>query len=186
MTRSRRLLCSLGAVLALVAAGCGSRSEGTSVADTEGVYITVDEMRYQVQLSRILNPADVEDQGYLRGMPTGVQPRSDEVWFAIFMRVENGSTQTHRATSDFEIHDTQENVFRPVPLDLDSNVFVYEPREIPAGELLPAVGSPAFNNPIRGGMLLFKLKTQSLYNRPLELKVASSEGGDEGTIDLDV
>jgi hypothetical protein len=144
-------------------------------------------LTYQVQISRILNPASNEDQAYLRGLPAGeAEPATDEVWFGIFMRVENESDQPLEAAEEFRIHDTQENEFEPLELDPEDNVFVYEPGPVEPGELIPPLNSPASDNTIKGALLLFKMKVESLGNRPLELEIESRRGGDNAIIDLDV
>jgi hypothetical protein len=187
MARLARIaLLSLVALAALAATGCGNKTETAIVGETEGIYVTVDELTYQVQLSRILNPASIEDQGYLVGLPEGEEPSPEEVWFGVFMRVENETDQELPAAEDFRIVDTQEDEFEPVELDREVNVFGYEPRTIPPGELLPAANSAASDNTIQGALVLFKLTTQSLYNRPLELVIESSRGGDDAIVDIDV
>lgn len=181
---TRRLLPCLAVLASLAVAGCGNKEEFVTVGETEGIYVTVDDLKYQVQISRILNPGEIEDQGYLRGVEE--EPAADEVWFAVFMRVQNDKGQPRMAADSFEIIDTQENRFEPVEIDEAINVFSYVPRELPPGTLLPALNSAASDNTIRGGLLLFKVKTQSLYNRPLELEISSSAGEGEAVIDLDV
>ena len=57
---------------ALVAAGC-NKEEVSVEASTEGPYVTVNDLKYQVQISRILNPGEPEDVGYLRGLPRARQ-----------------------------------------------------------------------------------------------------------------
>jgi hypothetical protein len=187
MARPRLLALLLASAAALGVAGCGNKEEAYTFGGTEGVYVTVDDLKYQIQISRILNPADIEDQGYLRGVSKGVAPSAQEVWFGVFMRVENDKEQTHAAASQFEIRDTQDNTFKPVNLDTKFNLFAYKARDVTQGTLIPLVNSPASNNTIRGALLLFKVKTDSLYNRPLELRIANSrESQGEAVIDLDV
>jgi hypothetical protein len=183
---ARIALLSLAAVAAIAAGGCGNKQETAIVAETEGIYVGVDGLTYQIQMSRILNPASPEDQAYLRGLPEGEEPSADEVWFGIFMRVENETDEEHEAAEGFKITDTQDEVFEPVELDSEINVFAYEPRAVPAGELLPVLNSPASDNTIKGAVILFKMKVESLGNRPLELEIESREGGDNAIIDLDV
>ena len=60
------------------------------------------------------------------------------------------------------------------------------PPEIPPETVYPLLNSQASDNTIRGGMLLFKVTTDSLYNRPLELKIIDPEGGPDGMINLDI
>jgi hypothetical protein len=187
MARPRLLALLLASVAALAVAGCGNKEEEYTFGSTEGVYVSVDELKYQVQISRILNPADVEDQGYLKGISEGVAPAEDEVWFAIFMRVENDGEETRSAADQFEIRDTQGKTFKPLNLDRNANLFAYKPRPVTPGTQIPVINSPASNTSIRGALLLFKVKTDSLYNRPLELHIANSrESQGEAVIDLDV
>ena len=187
MPPARLLASCLAVVAALPLAGCFDKEDYTALGETEGIYVTVDQLKYQVQLSRILNPASAEDQGYLHGVPPGEEElEQDEVWFGIFMRIENDSDEPHPAAEEFVIHDTQEGEFEPLELDAESNMFAYEPQELPPGELLPELGSPASDNTIRGSLVLFKVRTGSLYNRPLELEIASPTGGENGIVELDV
>jgi hypothetical protein len=187
MPRRARLasLC-IAALAALVVAGCGNKQDSTNLADTEGIYVTVDDLKYQIQISRILNPADPEDQGYLRGLPAGEEPAADEIWFGIFMRVENDSDQEHMAADGFKIVDTQQNEFEPVEPDPSINVFGYQPRPIAPGHLLPQPNAPASDNTIGGALVLFKVKVDSLYNRPLELEISSATSDQNAVIDIDV
>jgi hypothetical protein len=185
--RSARLIAlCIAAVAALAVAGCGNRQEVRTQAGTEGPYIDVGDLKYQIQISRILNPSDVEDTAYLRGISEGVAPSKDEVWFGIFMRVENTTKQTRTPADQFEITDTQDQKFTPLNLDANVNVFAYKPTPIPGGALIPKTGSAAADNTIQGSLVLFKVKTASLYNRPLELHISSSEGGTTGIVDIDV
>jgi hypothetical protein len=188
MTRSvRSVLLCLAALVALGAAGCGNKEDSTNLGSTEGIYVTVDDLKYQIQISRILNPADREDQSYLIGLPPGEEPAKDEVWFGIFMRVENDTGQERPAAEDFKIVDTQGQEFEPIEVDTSLNAFDYEPRPIPAGQLLPQVGTAASDNTIQGELILFKVKAGSLYNRPLEFEILSRSGhADDARIDLDV
>ena len=69
-------------------APAATRRPRRSTATTEGAYVDVGDLKYQVQISRQLNPADVEDRDYLMGLAgaTG-SSAADEEWFAVFMRV---------------------------------------------------------------------------------------------------
>jgi hypothetical protein len=182
---ARRLLICIAALAALTVAGCGNKQDSTNVGDTEGIYVTVDDLKYQIQISRILNPADAEDQGYLRGLPEGEEPAADEVLFGIFMRVENDTDRQLPAADRFKIVDTQHTEFEPVELDPAVNVFSYQARPIPPGDLLPELDAPASDNTIGGALLLFKVKVASLYNRPMELEI-SGASDQTGVIDIDV
>jgi hypothetical protein len=179
------LLCLL-AVAAMVAAGCANTEEVRKVSSTEGPYINVGDLTYQIQLSRLLEPSEREDQAYLKGVAARA-PGADEVWFAVFLRVENLTDRALRPAGQFEIVDTQGNRYRPVSINQNVNVFAYKTNPLGPGQIAPLPDSPSYNGPIQGDLVLFKLKVSTLYNRPLQFHIISTEGaGDRGTIDLDV
>jgi hypothetical protein len=184
---ARRLLAALAlAALLTGAAGC-NKSSHVTVAKTEGVYVNVGPLDYQVQISRLLNPADLEDQGYLKGLtPAEAQLGPKQAWFGIFLRVENNGRHAAPSARDIEIRDTQDARYDPVAL-LPSNVFAYRPTVIQAHAVLPAAETPAAAAPIGGAMVLFKIDLPSLENRPLELHIHDPAApAREGVIDLDV
>jgi hypothetical protein len=186
MTRRARLALVCVAALAALAAGCGNKHDKVTLAETEGIYVTVDDLKYQIQISRILNPAARDDAHYLRGTPEGEEPSADEVWYGIFMRVENDADDPHPTAEEFSIHDTQGTEYEPIELDPEVNSFLYEPTELGPGSLLPALDTPAADNTIRGGLILFKVSVESLANRPLELEIHSPSGGENAIVDIDV
>jgi hypothetical protein len=183
----RRLVVLAVALFALAGAGCGKESTAV-VADTEGLYLDINGLKYQVEMSRYMNANDIEDKEYLVGLPEGTeQPSADETWFGVWVRVENDSDEPRQAATTWEIHDTQENIYRPIPLDTEINPFAFEKGvEVPGMTVLPLSTSAAGQGPIQGSLLLFKLTNDTLQNRPLELRF--SNGGDStiGTYDLDV
>jgi len=170
--------------LALPLGACG-REKTTTFGATEGTYLNVGPMAYQVQISRILNPQDQEDRNYMQGVPGTTA--ADEVWFAVFVRGQNTSGQTQRAADDFEITDTLDNRFRPVAI-AKSNPFAYRPRPVAHGQVIPSGSSAAGAGVVQqGSMLLFKIKLSSLADRPLELHIKSpTVPQKEGTVQLDV
>jgi hypothetical protein len=187
MRRAARLIAFLAVLCALLAAGCGNKAETVTQGETEGIYLDVGELKYQVQISRYLNANDVEDRAYLEGLPVNTeQPAGDETWFGVFLRVQNETDETLPPANTFEIIDTQENVYRPIPLDTDVNVFAYKPDPIPPKSVLPAPDSAAAEGVIQGSLLLFKVKNEALQNRPLEFRLRAGGGGGEAHVDLDV
>jgi hypothetical protein len=176
------------ALLALVATGCGSGTGVVTTAETEGLYLDINGLKYQIELSRYMNPNDVEDAEYLVGLPEGAPPPTeDEIYFGVWVRVENVSEdETLPAASEWAIHDTQENIYRPIPLDTDINPFAFEPVDVPPKTVIPLASSAAGQGPIQGSLLLFKIRNESFQNRPLELKFSNGGGSQEGTYDLDV
>jgi len=173
--------------VAAFVAGCGNKEAIITEAETEGVYVDVAGLTYQVQLSRFLNPGDPEDKQYLQGLPPGVNPQlpANEIWFGVWMRVKNYSDGPLTPTDDFTIVDTEENEYRPVPLDAKTNPFVYVPIQLQHAQVLPTPDTAAASGPIQGSLILFRLKTDSLQNRPLVLHIDQGEGN-EAVVDLDL
>ena len=182
----RRLAALALGLLALALAGCGDKQAIVTEADTEGVSVDVGKLVYQVQLSRYLNPADVEDKDYLMGLPAGTPgPKADETWFGVWMRVKNFTDQTQRPASQYTISDTEGAEYHPIPQSRSVNPFIYEANPMPAHTVLPVPESAAANGPIQGSLILFKLKTGSLQNRPLVLTIAQ-QGQDSAEVDIDL
>jgi hypothetical protein len=180
------LLLALAGICAFALAGCANKIETRTQGETEGIYIDVGDLKYQVQLSRIINPNDEEDRAYLAGLPAGTaEPDSDEAWFGVWMRVQNvRSKETFPAAEEFEISDTQEHTFTPVPLE--NNPFAYEAQDLKPRTIVPGPNSPAGEGVIQGSLILFKLTTEALANRPLEFKIQSPSSSDVGIVDLDI
>jgi hypothetical protein len=178
---------ALFAVLAAVFAGCGSKHELTTVAETEGIYLDVGGLTYQVQLSRFLNPGDVEDKEYLAGLPAGTpkQLPGDETWFGVWMRVKNYSDEALTPTDTFTIIDTEDNKFTPVEIDPAANPFAYNPILLQHAQVLPTPDTAAASGPIQGSLILFRLRADALANRPLKLEI-EQEGATTGEVDLDL
>jgi len=191
VTRPRRLCALLAALLlAGVLSACGKhQSTGpVRIAETEGIYLDVSDLKYQVQVSRQLEPNDVQDKAFLVGVPEGERElESNEVWFAVLIRVQNVTDEDLLPASDITITDTQEQEFEPLELE-QTNTFAYRANEtIPAGEVVPVIDSPGYDSPSRGALLLFKLTLTALNNRPLELKIEGRKAPQQtGIVDLDV
>jgi hypothetical protein len=194
MSRTISLRRTLAVLAVLLAGGgltaCGNHHDEEAKIqriEGEGFYLSLGELKYQVQGSRQLNPDDVQDRALLAGLPADDQKLGeDEVWFGVFVQVENESDEPLRPASDIEIVDTQEDVFKPVELG-QSNPFAYRPEDpIAGGEIAPIADTPAFNTANQGSLLLFKLTLDALDNRPLELVLESSTNDQTGIIDLDV
>lgn len=185
MPRLRLLLAT--ALLALVASGCGTAESQTTTAETEGLYRTINGLKYQVQLSRVLNPNDVEDREYFVGLPAGTTPPTgEEAWFGVWMRVQNETDEPLPAADEFEIVDTQEKTYRSLAVDARANPFVYAGGTVPPQTVLPLADSAAGQGPVQGQLLLFKLTNESLQNRPIELRFSNGPDTEVGSYDLDV
>jgi hypothetical protein len=156
------------------------------VGETEATYLTVADLQYQVQLSRQLNPFDIEDRDYLHGLPAGeAKLAPNQAWFAVFMRVENPlHDRALVPTTQFEIVDTQHTRYTPVALGR-SNLYGYVPRPIAPEGRLPDLNSTAGFAPTQGALVLFKVDRKSYENRPLELEI-SAPGAQTARVSLDV
>ncbi len=184
----RRSLAVLATLLAAVALGaCGNKEHELLRGTNEGSYLDLGELKYQVQISRILNPSSVEDRAYLVGLdPAERELQAGEQWFAVFMRVQNETEEPLPAATDYRITDTQETVFRPVALPQE-NVFAFRGGNVPPGEVLPLLDSPAEQGSVQGGLLLYKIPNANLENRPLELSIRNpTVTEDVATVDLDI
>jgi len=186
------MLLGLAALVAALA-GCGGvATKDITHAESEGSYLVVGGLKYQVQISRQLNPSDNGDQAYLRDVPAD-QKRlvPGESWFGVFLFVQNDGNRPLLAAKDFEMRDTQDAVYRPVPLARSSDYaypFEGAPVEVPGQGRLPRTDTPAFVNSSVGGLLLlFRVKIASYDNRPLELSIKSpAVPQTTATIDIDV
>ncbi len=158
------------------------------VAETEGIYLDIGDLKYQVQVSRQFNPADEQDRPFLIGIPEDQRKlKPEEVWFGVLLRVQNETGEALRPAADIQITDTVEELFKPLTLGED-NVFAYRPDdEIPPKSVMPLPDSPAFDSASRGALVLFKLTLSALNNRPLELKIEGRRVPQQtGIINLDV
>jgi hypothetical protein len=176
------------AACALVVGGCGNKQKETRFSDTEGTYLDMGGLKYQVQISRQLNPNDVEDHSYLTGVPRTLASLSPgESWFGVFLRVENGGDKYLPAAGSFVLKDTQDNSFLQVPISRE-NPFSYHGGFVAPKNTLPPSGSLAQQNEsIDGALILFKVPNASYANRPLELTIRNPRNQrDTVSVDLDV
>ena len=64
-------------------------------------------------------------------------------------------------------------------------MFVYDPILLQHAQVLPTPDTAASSGPIQGSLILFRLKTASLQNRPLKLFI-EHEGVESAEVDLDL
>lgn len=150
-------------------------------------YLDVGPLVYEVQLSRELNPYDVEDSSYLEGLSAEQRKlEPGQEWFAVFVQVYNNHSQPQAASTDMKIYDTQGNVYLSL-VPAGHNSFAYAGGTVPGKERLPALNTVASNGATQGSMLLFKIQTASLDNRPLDLRIVDpTDAAETATAELDV
>src|SRR3954463_4245201 len=178
-------LAAVGAALALGA--CGNKTASIHGGETEGIYLDVGPLKYQVEISRQLNPSIPEDRTFLSDVAQGDRNLGDdELWFAVFVRIENETDQAQPPASAYTITDTEGREYRPVSLGR-LNPFRYTNDPVPPHGVAPHPDSVAGEDtPIAGRELLFRLKRETLDNRPLKLTIQSASGTDKATDVLDV
>lgn len=178
---SRWLRIALGAVLALgliAATGCGK----TPLSELkEGQNFELGGLRYNVLITRFLNPAQVEDAGYVTGQPPAPPGKR---YLATFLLVNNIGHQILGlpGRTDLKITDTTGASYQP----LQSKSLYSFPygASIGTGEQVPAPDSVAANGPTQGAMELFLVNEGVTENRPLKLHVANQ--GKQATVELDL
>ncbi len=148
MPRHRPALALLAVALAVPFSACGDGQEPVRNAKTEGVYVTAGDLKYQVQVSRKLNPYDVEDSEYFTGLPDApAQVTTEDQWYGVFIRVENRTNddgakgRTIQSASAFTMVDTTGKTVKPTPLPA-TNVFAYRSTPIVAGQHIPPPARP--------------------------------------------
>lgn len=190
----RRALLALLLVPALALSACSDNSHtrvttGTYAGESgaNAPYLNVGPLIYEVQLSRELNPYDVEDASYLSGLtPAQSKLAPGEEWFGVFLQVYNETSIPHPAATDISISDTQENVYTPI-VPVATNEFAYRGGLLTAKGRIPALNTVAANGSTQGALLLFKIKIVSLDNRPLEIKIVDpADPAQTASAELDV
>jgi hypothetical protein len=183
--------------LALLAAGaltaCGDShsrvSTGTYAGESgaNAPYLNVGPLVYEVQLSRELNPFSTEDSVYLQGLSPAEQKLAPgQEWFAVFLQVYNGGSKALPASSDLTITDTQGNRYQPIAPG-STNQFAYRAGSVPSKGRLPAADTVAADGTTQGALLLFKIQTVSLDNRPLKLTIVDpADAAETASAELDV
>ena len=185
--RHRVFFVAAALAAALVLSACGGKVDtGTNAsADNNGIYVSLNGIYYQLQISRELNQYSPEDHGYLAGVGNH-PPAAAQLWYGVFLRAMNRShhTQSTVGPSDFDIRDTQGNVYHPVTIDPSTNPFVWTAQSLQPLQTEPLPDTTASFGPTQGALLLFKLNTSIYSNRPLTLNIHS--GSHTATVSLNL
>jgi hypothetical protein len=186
--RHRTLVCAL--LLALGLAGCGHKTAHPTVAnaDNDGGYIDAGPVTYQLQLSRELNQYSTEDSQYVRGLPAGTSADlgPTQEWFGVFLWAKNQTKQAQTTVDNFEVVDTEGDVYRPVKLNSAVNPFAWTAQTLQPNGTEPGPNTVASFGPTQGGMLLFKVSDTVYSNRPLTLYVLGANNRKLGSISLNL
>ena len=191
----RPVLVTLAVLVLLALGGCGSShtkvTTGTYAGESgaSAPYLDVGPLRYQIQLSRQLNPYDIGDSAYLQDLPPAEQKLEvGQEWFGVFIQVYNHSAHARPAASPptVTIFDTQDNLYVPVALG-PGNQFAYRGGLVPGDGRLPELDTVASNGGTQGALLLYKVYTVSLDNRPLKVRVVNpANSAQTASAELDV
>ena len=104
----------------------------------------------------------------------------------MFVRVENDGDKASRAATELRRSPTRRATFRPVRWARTTCSPTAAARAAAQG-IIPAPDSPPGQGSIQGSLLLFRIPTRNLENRPLELVDPAAQGRSaHATVDLDV
>jgi len=192
MTRLRLLAIASLAVLAAVGlTACGNKKDVERFAADEGIYFESGPLKYQVQITRQLNPRQAQDMELMQGISlANLRLKPDEMWFATFLRVENETGHPQLTARHFVVTDTNGDKFYPVPVNAAANSFAYRPGLLAASgtySTYPNINSIPGQTDINGKMLLFKIPRQAIALRPLTLTVFNQlNPATSGSVHLDI
>jgi hypothetical protein len=178
-----RLAAVLAAAIAIAAgvvlSGCDTSPENANQV-IEGQGMKLDDLLFNVQITRELNPGDTEDKAYLVGQKA-LGP--DQYYLGVFMRVENEGDTSAQVPTDMTVVDTVGDKFKPLP---SSSLFALKLGDtLHAADQLPEGESVAANGPIQGAMVLFRIDSSAIQDRPLTLHITTSTGS-AGEVELDL
>jgi hypothetical protein len=177
--------------MALGLAACGHKESHPTFADNEGVYVDAGPLTYQVQISRELNPFNVEDKEYLSGVSAPATSPS-QMWFAVFVWAKNNTHSSHDTApaASFDIVDTESHKYYPIAINASINPYAWTSQTLKPQGTQPVPDSTAYFGPTQGAELLFKLpisgETSVYANRPLALEIHVPEQPKPSRVSLDL
>lgn len=184
--RNPRLLLLLLAALAMGATGCERKRDAYKRAKTEGLHLDAGGLKYQIQLSRLMNPKIALDRSLLRDVPpTEQKPNREQAYFGVWLEIENDSKGIHQSASQFEIEDSLGKKYEPIAIDPEKSPFYYASTRMKPHAVLPDPDSPPGQTSPGGLFLLFKLDLTAYQNRPLEFRIIPPVDAD-AEVELDL
>jgi len=172
----------LGLVSLLVAvplAGCGEEEGADALEAVEGEPLHLEDLIYNVAITRFLNPEEAADVAYLEGQPPEPVGKS---YLGVFLTIVNEEEEAHSSAGSYTLTDASHREYKPLPsespfaLDIGTRV--------PADTSFPPPDTTASDGPIQGAMLLFLVDDNVAEERPLELEIKGAE--DTGVVELDI
>jgi hypothetical protein len=149
-------------------------------------YFFAGNLTYQVQISRQLNPFEIEDVQYLSGLTNAQSLSPSDMWFAVFLWAKNQSGHAATTTDDITLHDSAGNVYYPVKLNPSINQYAWTAQTLQPDAVEPAPETTASNGPTQGGLVLFELSQAVYSNRPLTLYIYPRPGAKPSLASLDL
>jgi hypothetical protein len=190
------LLCALTLVTGVAACGnhhphmAGGQSSGADAADANnnGGYVDAGPVTYQLEISRPLNPYSAEDSAYMRGLPAGmsIDIPGTQTWYGVFLWAKNQTQHPQSTIDNFEIVDTQGNVYRPIKLNPAINPLAWNSESLAPLQTEPKPNTLMSLDAPGGGELLFKVSNSVFDNRPLTLYLLGSNNQKLGSISLNL
>lgn len=132
--------------------------------------VQVGGLRYDIRNAWVLDPSRSVDAELAVGLPRDARGLpDDELLYAAFVRVSNGTGSPHPMAADVELRDTRNLDYQALPVAA-RNRFAYAPVSVKGGSHVPAVGTAAQSDlATEGLMLLFRIPRRSYDDGPLEL-----------------
>ena len=165
---------------AMPLAGCGEEEGEEALQAVEGEPLHLDELIYNVAITRFLNPNETSDAEYLEGQPAEPQGQS---YLGVFLLIKNDNEDEAVASADdYIVSDAGDRHYELLesesPYALEVGATVEPDGTIPEADTTAAAG------PIQGAMLLYLVDDDVSEERPLELEIESA--GATGVVELDI
>jgi hypothetical protein len=170
----------LALLAAVPVAGCGEEEGEDALESVEGEPLHLDELIYNVAITRFLNPELTSDAEYLVGQEPEPPGQS---YLGVFLRITNESDdEDFESAGGYLVTDASGRQYEPLPSESPYALEIGAP--VPADSSLPGADTTAAEGPIQGAMLLFLVDDDVSENRPLELEIEAGSG--TGVVELDI
>lgn len=177
--RTTFIFTALALLVAMPLAACGEKEGAEALEAVEGEPLHLDDLIYNVAITRFLNPEEIEDAQYLEGQPPAPAGQS---YLGVFLTIVNETDSERSSADEYTVTDASERHYEPLESDSAYALEIGVP--VPADHAIPADDTTASTGPIQGAMLLFLVDDDVSEERPLELEIESAEG--TGVVELDI